>query len=362
MIIKSSGLLNNKICICGTSFSTIKENKFLYCSFCYQTFKEELKYFFESKNLDSIYSLEKNTFKYFVLNLKKDKLLWHRYLDFKKLLENLKNNNIILSEIQDINQINFFSHDWEYSIRIRIARNIHKIVYNIDTKLKSLLSYIFLHKNLFIIDLLKEKYNIILPDNEDLNQFLQEQKIMSSVKIFGDNIKYLILYFVQKEKQTLKILSRIYIGDEDHIRYDFIFFFNDFNNNLWLTIYELVDIILYIYQIIFYIDENLYWQVSLENGFLTKCPTNCGSGIRFYIRLKLNEKNRENFLHFFQQKYIFNRLRNYTIRGQEGEGTKIRDYITLGWDLPYLNIKFFEEELKKKLIKWFYEILSFTKI
>jgi hypothetical protein len=111
-----------------------------------------------------------------------------------------------------------------------------------------------------------------------------------------------------------------------------------------------------------FLDGIFLWQVSPEYGFLTHCPSNAGSGIRIYLKIKLNPKNSTKIFYFFQRNSFFKRLKNYSIRGDMGENSKIEEYITIGWDLPYLDLKNFEDEIKKKLIYWFYEIHSFTKI
>jgi hypothetical protein len=110
------------------------------------------------------------------------------------------------------------------------------------------------------------------------------------------------------------------------------------------------------------LDSIFLWQVNPEFGFLTACPSNAGSGIRIYLRFKLNHESRIKNLYFFQRNDFFKRLKNYSIRGDMGEGSQIKDYLTIGWDVPYLDMKNFESDLKKKLIYWFYEILSYSKI
>ena len=332
-------------CSCGTILNEIYKEKKLKCSDCYRTFREEIKNIFQNKHLDEIYLLEKQSITKYIIETKNDSLIRSRYYLFKEIVQENQNKNqhqpLLLKSIQEV-PIN--TKEWEMSIRMRYTRNIQGLNYALKSDMIYLLSNILLNSNSFIIKNLKKYYH------------LSEIAKSKHIEHFGiqDNLKFQNLKVLLLNNQ---LLTRFYVGEEDHFRVETFYFFKRST-----TVENIIETIFYVYKFYQLLDSIFLWQVSPEFGFLTRCPSNAGSGIRIYLRLKLNQHSRIKILYFFQRNDFFKRLKNYSIRGDMGEGSKIKDYLTIGWDIPYLEIKNFESDLKKKLLYWFYEILSYSKI
>ena len=341
----SLALRNYTKCICGAIFNEIYKEKKLRCFNCYRTFREEIQNFFGNKQLDEIYLLEKHAIKKYIIETKNNSLIRSRFYLFNEILQEYQNKNqhqpILLKSIQEVP---IDTKDWEISLRMRYTRNVQGLSYSLKPELIYLLSDILLNSNSFIIKNLIKYYNILEITETDLIENLNIQNNLEY-----QNLKVLLL--------NNQLLTRFYVGEEDHFRVETFYFFNHSTN-----VENIIETIFYVYKFYQLLDSIFLWQVNPEFGFLTACPSNAGSGIRIYLRFKLNHESRIKNLYFFQRNDFFKRLKNYSIRGDMGEGSQIKDYLTIGWDVPYLDMKNFESDLKKKLIYWFYEILSYSKI
>jgi hypothetical protein len=347
-----------KKCSCGVNFNEVYKNRLLNCDLCYKTFNEEIKIFFDTSSLDFLYTVEKNFIRNYIINLKENKMIYSRYNLFKDLFESqLQEKQNIFSLLKKINEIPILTQNYDIIIRVRYSRNIPKIPYNLSFKEIQALSLILLNSKFFLLNDIKKYFNIkYLNDYGKIKEFLQKKDIHFSNKNY-QNISY---FLVENNQDKEEYLTRIYCGDEDHFRMEMFYFIG--NSDWEKKFLNVINTIIYMFKFYLFLDGIFLWQVSPEYGFLTHCPSNAGSGIRIYLKIKLNPKNSTKIFYFFQRNSFFKRLKNYSIRGDMGENSKIEEYITIGWDLPYLDLKNFEDEIKKKLIYWFYEIHSFTKI
>lgn len=323
-----------KKCQCGLTFKHIYEKKLLGCEYCYQTFKNELKVFFEYHNLDEIYLLEKVSYR--DIAIKKDSISYERLKVFLESYHIFLNSSDIsylnANLLKKINLLNNQKNDFHISIRLRYTRNLPSILYHLE------------NKNIYFIS------KILLDKNFIFKKILNQHQIKEDKHYNYDNVLFYSYFLNSRE-----LLLRLYVGDEDHFRIDIIDFMNLYNDDI---IMDQVNNILNIYELFQNFDLLLPWQFKSDLGFLTKCPTNTGSGIRLYIKIKIYKENHLKFLHFFQRNPFFLRLKNYVIRGDNGEGSEIKNYITIGWDLPYIDIKKFKIDLEKKLIIWLNEVQS----
>ncbi len=333
-----------KKCQCGLTFKQIYEKKFLGCEDCHETFRNELKVFIQHQNLDEIYLLEKVSYRDFAL--KKDTISHSRLKIFLESYHNFLNStDNSFSNIPILNNINLFEikkENYQISFRMRYTRNLPTIPYDLENKNIYFISKIFFSDNFIFKKILNHHNNVKIHDFEDKNFY--------NVKVYTYCLN------------STEIFLRFYIGDEDHFRIDSIDFGN-FNNddNIMDQVQLLSRNLINVYELFQTFDLLFPWQFKTEYGFLTKCPTNTGSGIRLYVRIKTNKENHLKLLHFFQRNPFFLRLKNYGLRGDRGEGSEMKKSITLGWDLPYLDLKKFKIDLEKKLIIWLYEVLSNTR-
>ncbi len=338
-------LRNFTKCTCGTILNEIYKEKKLKCSNCYQTFREEIRNFLGNNKLDEIYLLEKHSFEKYIIETKNNSLIRSRFYLFQEIIQKNLNKSqhqpVLLKSIQEV-PIN--TKEWEMSLRLRYTRNLQGLDYTLKSDMIYLLSNILLNYNSFIIKNLKKYYHISEITKSELIEHFDMQNSLEF-----QNLKVLLL--------DNQLLTRCYVGEEDHFRVETFYFFNRST-----SVENIVETIFYVYKFYQLLDSTFLWQVSPEFGFLTTCPSNAGSGIRIYLRFKLNQDSRIKILYFFQRNDFFKRLKNYSIRGDMGEGSQLKNYITIGWDIPYIDMKNFEQDLKKKLIYWFYEILSYSKI
>lgn len=324
--------LNKKKCKCGRNFEDIYFQKKIECFECLKTFSKEFqKIIYDTRDLDEIYLIEKTTLSNYVFFSPKYSL----------------NKNLISSvnydpKLQVLKNISYISNHYEnkkLSIRLRYTRNFYGFPFYLSKEKIIDFSLFLLHKNSFLVQELK-KFNIYFSEENSLKK---------------EKINYVNLIEGKIIFSDFKIGSvRIYLGEEDHFRMEVIFFLERHKRKV--QIFEKK--ILKIYQIFLYLDTLFEWEFDPNLGFLNHSLTNTGSGIRIYIKIFI-EKEITKFLNYFQKNYFFSRLKNYTIRGSQGENSMLTDSIIIGWDLPYLNLKKFYNDIKKRLILWFYQ-LSYT--
>lgn len=316
--------IDKKKCKCRRSFQDIYFQKKIECFECLKTFSKEFqKIIYDTQNLDEIYFIEKTTISDYLFTLPKYSLNTNMIssVNYDSKYQVLKNISCIFSNYKDT----------KLSIRLRYTRNFFGFPFYLSKEKIINLSLILFYKNSFLVRELK-KFNIHFSDQNSLR--------------YVNLIEGRILFFDSKTG-----IVRIYLGEEDHFRMDVIFSLDITNNNVEI----LEKKILNIYQIFLYLDKLFEWEFDPHLGFLNHSLTNTGSGIRIYIKIFMGNETIK-FLNYFQKNYFFSRLKNYTIRGSNGENSMLIDHIIIGWDLPYLNLKKFYSDIKKRLILWFYQL------
>lgn len=327
---------HKKKCFCGLSFEEIYFSKKVRCFHCYRVFLNQIVLLtnFKNQNLNDIYILEKETMIQHYLS--------HSPLySLSKIMNNISEPKNTYSLLENISILPL-PEIWKRSIRVRYTRNFSDL--NVLLSKKEIIKisrYLFSERS-FLNKFLDANFGIKFLENDWINVELKNQYI---------NV-------IQKEfslSENRKGLLRIYIGDEDHFRMDVSFPFKDSSKE---EVNFVIKNLLKIYEAFLFLDKNIDWEFHHNMGFLTHYLTNLGSGIRIYTRI-YSGKETTNFLKYFQRNSLFFRLKNYTIRGKNGENTMLDSYITIGWDLPYVDIKKFHNDIKKNLMFWFY-LLSYT--
>ena len=323
-------------CFCGVSFEQIYFSKKIICFECYRTFHKNFLFLFESKNndLDEIYLLEKDSFLRYYLN--------HIPIySIKKIIQtDSESENESYSTLKNISTLPL-PEIMEHSVRIRYTRNFSGFHVHLTKKEIIKISKYLFTEDSFLKKIIDKNF-FIFSENNEMNSKFKHSYI---------NILHREFYNSDNKKGIL----RVYIGEEDHFRMDVIFSLKNFDVNEMNTV---IEALLKTYKFFLYLDHMIEWEFHQNFGFLTYHLTNVGSGIRLYTRIHTKEKTID-FLKYFQRNPIFFRLKNYTIRGKNGENSALESYITIGWDLPYLDIKKFYNQIKKKLIIWFY-LFSYT--
>ncbi|MFX0548498.1 protein arginine kinase [Hathewaya histolytica] len=220
------------------------------------------------------------------------------------------------------------------SSRVRLARNIKEIPF--PHRLNPL-------KSKDIIDNIennfkKDDYNfntIKLWENNDFDNRIYLEKHLISNKLLANKDR---AAFITNSDETISIM----INEEDHIRIQAIS--SGFNLKEVYNQASLVDDKL---------EEKLPYAFSEKLGYLTSCPTNCGTGLRASVMIHLPalsmEKEMNKILNYLAQLGI-------TIRGLYGEGSKIQgdlyqisNQITLGLSEEEIinNLTAIVEQIKK---------------
>ncbi len=336
--------MEQPFCHCGFSLKEIKRNKRANCEECYFHFQPYFQKLLESSELDDIYILEKEAFQTQIL----------RYLNYPEF----RKNRVIFKDYPiSINSLNFIDDISKQkvealktnnvmSIRIRYSRSLKNIKYQLTKSEMALLSYWILNHKEFN-HLLNSYFEII--ENHNYFTFSEQKKYINLNKLFA------------KTKFSYPALIRIYPCEEDHFRMDFLqFLYNKDKDNL---IPDLSNFIIKIFEFFWLCDQIFLWQIHPQFGFLNQCPSNTGSGIRIYIKIPFETETRKlKLLNFLQKNWILNRLKQYTLRGSDGEFSSIEDSLIVGFDLPYIDQKKFKYDLEKRLILWLKEFNSIFNI
>ncbi|MFN3603627.1 MAG: hypothetical protein ACK4UJ_02820 [Leptonema sp. (in: bacteria)] len=324
---------NYRNCTCGSTFEELYFKKKINCLNCLKTFSHKFYLLINSKNinLEEIYSLEKESYRIYFSNFSP-----YNIKNFIKNYKNLENKNPLLRDISNLP----FSEHFTYSIRLRYTRNVYGLPMDLSNNEILKLSHSIFSQQSFLFHELKRKFNMIFFECKDRNLQIYPNVYQGKMEFYD---------FTQG-------FVRIYVGEEDHFRMDVIIPLENFITEEEIP--KLVEKILEVYKVFLYLDKIFQWEFHQILGFLTKGITNIGSGIRLYIRLYV-QKEMIDYLNFFQRNSFFSRLKNYTIRGKNGENSMYEDFLTIGWDLPYVELKKFHSDLKKRLIVWFYQF-SYT--
>jgi len=230
----------------------------------------------------------------------------------RKILQKL-----IKSQAEWTNGLGPFS-EVAVSSRIRLARNIANVPFISRATQKELKIVFDAIQKIVCEGSIFKNFRILLLENLSPleTQFLVEKNLISSY--FGDEDSA-FRSCIFNDNETISMM----INEEDHIR------IQSFHSGLKLTkIWESIS------QIDDEIEKKITYAFGEQEGYLTSCPTNVGTGMRASVMLHLPALVMKNRL-----KEIIKAISKigYVIRGFYGEGTKamgnlfqISNQITLG--------------------------------
>ncbi|MCS7205225.1 MAG: hypothetical protein NZ853_05970 [Leptospiraceae bacterium] len=334
----------NRKCQCGKELKEIYSTKKAFCEHCYYTFEYDLQSLLDHQELDEIYQKEKIYFEEYSKKIQDNKKAISRWEILKEEWKNRyqfhPENEFFLKDIKEIP----FQSEGEVSVRLRLNRNVPSIHYDLVLYEMGFLSKFFLSPSSFLKKSLSEVFSITFYDSLQIpdlirNKFLIKQEFTN------------ISWGIDENK-----VIRLYVGDEDHLRIDYLFWkkYKHFDEEL---IFDVSQAIKKFYKLTLLIDFNFFWQLHPNWGFLAKCPTNTGSGIKLYLRFPAENKKIKKNKKYFSRSAFFTRLKNFTLRGDQGENTEIKDFLTIGWNLPYLDLNQNSQEWETSFSHWMREIL-----
>ena len=216
------------------------------------------------------------------------------------------------------------------SSRIRLARNIDNISFTSRAGQKELESIFKIIQKIVNENSIFNDFNILLLDKLSPleSQFLMEKNLISS---YFAKEKYPFRSCMFNKEETLSIM----VNEEDHIR------IQSLDSGLQLKkIWKLIS------RVDDEIEKKVTYAFNEQEGYLTSCPTNVGTGMRASVMLHLPALVMEN-----RMKEILKAIYKigYVVRGFYGEGSKamgnlfqISNQITLGLS---------EEEIIESLIR-----------
>lgn len=222
------------------------------------------------------------------------------------------------------------------SSRIRLARNVEGIPFSPRAEQAELKNIFELSRQVIEEDSLFQDSNLLLLDELSPleSQFLVEKHLIS---IYHAREKRLYRGCVFNQKETLSIM----INEEDHFRIQYLLSGLQLNN-IWKLINEIDN----------EIEKKVTYAFS-EEGYLTSCPTNVGTGMRASIMLHLPALAMVNGINDILK--AISKI-GYVVRGFYGEGTEVMgnlfqvsNQITLGLS---------EEEIIDNLEKVNQQIIS----
>lgn len=222
------------------------------------------------------------------------------------------------------------------SSRIRLARNVEGIPFSPRAEQAELKNIFELSRQVIEEDSLFQDSNLLLLDELSPleSQFLVEKHLIS---IYHAREKRLYRGCVFNQKETLSIM----INEEDHFRIQYLLSGLQLNN-IWKLINEIDN----------EIEKKVTYAFS-EEGYLTSCPTNVGTGMRASIMLHLPALAMVNGINDILK--ATSKI-GYVVRGFYGEGTEVMgnlfqvsNQITLGLS---------EEEIIDNLEKVNQQIIS----
>lgn len=190
--------------------------------------------------------------------------------------------------------------DVAISTRIRFARNLNGFKFNLQNKEEIEKLENKIKENLFAIgDSLKF---FKLKDMDNITKMsLVEKNLISPEFILNNNEKGSILI---NDEENICIM----INEEDHLRIQVFSSGLDLENNLNLAV-ELDE----------KLGETLGYAVSKKYGYLTSCPSNCGTGLRASVMLHLPGLKLTGNI-----EKVFRAIKSFgiNIRGMYGENSK----------------------------------------
>ena len=216
------------------------------------------------------------------------------------------------------------------SSRIRLARNIDNIPFTSRASQKDLESIFEIIQKIVNENSIFNDFNILLLDKLSPleSQFLMEKNLISSYFAKG---KHPFRSCMFNKEETLSIM----VNEEDHIRIQLL------GSGLQLKkIWKLIS------RVDDEIEKKATYAFNEQEGYLTSCPTNVGTGMRASVMLHLPALVMEN-----QMKEILKAISKigYVVRGFYGEGSEamgnlfqVSNQITLGLS---------EEEIIESLIR-----------